>query len=559
MGELVRGEGSQHRRNGTTFAKRIAAGLLSAVVGAGCFADAAPMDEASDAPVDPPQQGSEIDDVDDGIEGEGGRDLDGLVPPSSPNGSFYVKDNKLFDFNGKEFLIRGVSTPWSYYPKEVYENIKVLKTDGKANTVRVVIDRRFGHAPTDEGIKSVIRRCVENKLAVVLTLMDYTGLNSESDLKGAADFWISKASWLRSAEFKKYVMINIANEWLGMWGNYSVWMNTYKREIKRMRDAGLDHTLVVDAEGYGQETVSLTHDKFGANQLVNELNGSVDGYGDNILFALHMYDNFYSDKIVRDAMTAVERNLRLPGSSKAGFIIEEFAADHHRGGSGVCPDGVTARPGICPVAENTIINESNGRTTGDVTQSKIGWIAWSWKGNNSDLSSLDISTSWNSLVPTSWGSRVVSGANGLAATSVEASIFGVNDLYGKISVWQEAESGVLTGLKTSTAGSGYSGLSYVDGETFDAPGHKLLVTVDVPSAKDLLLQIKYRIREGYGNKINFVKVNGGSARSVLFENVKGSWGFKDVGIYRFEKGRNAIEIAWGWGYMDIDAVKVFEP
>jgi mannan endo-1,4-beta-mannosidase len=56
-------------------------------------------------------------------------------------------------------------------------------------------------------------------------------------------------------------------------------------------------------------------------------------------------------------------------------------------------------------------------------QSKgVGWLAWSWYGNSSNLSYLDLVTGPNGNL-TDWGKTVVNGSNGIKETSKKAGIY----------------------------------------------------------------------------------------------------------------------------------------
>ena len=52
----------------------------------------------------------------------------------------------------------------------------------------------------------------------------------------------------------------------------------------------------------------------------------------------------------------------------------------------------------------------------------IGYIAWSWTGNNADTAQLDLAADWEGPL-TPWGESVLLGENGITETSVKASIF----------------------------------------------------------------------------------------------------------------------------------------
>ena len=53
---------------------------------------------------------------------------------------------------------------------------------------------------------------------------------------------------------KKYIIINIANEWMGTWNKGGIWGDTYASVIKSMKAIDIENVIMVDASGYGQET-----------------------------------------------------------------------------------------------------------------------------------------------------------------------------------------------------------------------------------------------------------------------------------------------------------------
>lgn len=54
----------------------------------------------------------------------------------------------------------------------------------------------------------------------------------------------------------------------------------------------------------------------------------------------------------------------------------------------------------------------------------VGYMGWSWSGNDSSTKSLDIAVGWNAARLSTWGTRLLLGADGIAATSRRASVFG---------------------------------------------------------------------------------------------------------------------------------------
>ena len=65
--------------------------------------------------------------------------------------------------------------------------------------------------------------------------------------------------------------------------------------------------------------------------------------------------------------------------------------------------------------EDAIINTA--------TTAAIGWLAWSWSGNGSEVGYLDMVNGFNASSHSWWGDRIISGANGWQQTSKQASVY----------------------------------------------------------------------------------------------------------------------------------------
>lgn len=118
----------------------------------------------------------------------------------------------------------------------------------------------------------------------------------------------------------------------------------------------------------------------------------------------------------------------------------------------------------------------------------------------------------------------------------------------------EAETGTLNGTTVSTGRSGYSGTGFVTG--FDNTGDAVTVTVNVPSAGNRNLKIGYAIETGWGDKKNYVYVNGVSLGEINFVNSNGVFTECIVGSTAFNQGNNTIKVEKSWGWFDVDYVKV---
>jgi len=112
-----------------------------------------------------------------------------------------------------------------------------------------------------------------------------------------------------------------------------------------------------------------------------------------------MYDVYNSAQVVTDYLTKfLAKGLPL--------IVGEFAADH---GS----DPVTGKKK--EVDEGTILSLCQ--------QQGVGYAGWSWSGNSADLVSLDMTNNFDVNSLTTWGTRLIRGANGIQETAKVCSMF----------------------------------------------------------------------------------------------------------------------------------------
>ncbi|MBM7603965.1 mannan endo-1,4-beta-mannosidase [Metabacillus crassostreae] len=303
------------------------------------------------------------------------------APVKAANG-FYVSGNILYDATGTPFVMRGINHAHSWFKSDSTTAIIAIAATG-ANTVRIVLSDGSQYTKDDiTTVRNLISLAEQNNLIAVLEVHDTTGKDDTASLNSAVDYWISIKDALIGKEDK--VIINIANEWYGTW-NGSNWADAYKQAIPKLRNAGLTHTLIVDSAGWGQYPASI-HDYgksvFNADPLKNTM------------FSIHMYEYAGGDA------ATVKSNIDGVINQGLALIIGEFGYKHTDG----------------DVDEATIMSYSQ--------QKGVGWLAWSWKGNGSEWSYLDLTSDWAGNSLTSWGDTIVNGSNGIKATSVPSPVFG---------------------------------------------------------------------------------------------------------------------------------------
>ncbi|AQZ68439.1 Endo-1,4-beta-xylanase A precursor [[Actinomadura] parvosata subsp. kistnae] len=395
-----------------------------------------------------------------------------IVPaPAHAAVGLRVSGTKILEANGNAFVMRGVSHAHTWYTSQTssFANIKALR----ANTVRVVLSGGRWTPNNATDVANVVSLCRQNRLICVLENHDTTGYGEQSGaytLDQAVDYWSSVRSALTGTE--DFIIVNIGNEPYGN-NNVSAWTAATSNAITRMRSLGFQHMLMVDAPNWGQDWQFTMRD--------NAKTVAAADTQKNTVFSIHMYGVFD---------TAAEITAYLDAFQTAGLplVIGEFGFNHSDGD----PD------------EDTIMAQAVSRG--------IGYIGWSWSGNGGGVEYLDMVTNFNPAALTSWGQRIFNGANGIAATSREATYFsgGSTDTTAPTTPGTPAASGITsTGAtltwtaSTDSGGSGLAGYDvYREQGTTDpllgsATTNSVTLTGLTPSTQ---YQVYVRARDGAGNQ-----------------------------------------------------------
>jgi hypothetical protein len=301
----------------------------------------------------------------------------------SPGSGMRVDGRQLLDADGSPVVLRGINHPHVWYQDRVaaFEHI----ADTGANSIRVVLstgDRWTKTSATD--LEDVIDRCQANGLICMLEVHDTTGFGEQSgaiSLDQAADYWIEMAPVLNGNE--TFVMVNIGNEPYGN-NDTEAWAGDTSNAISKLRAAGLNHVIVVDAPNWGQDWSNTM-------QANAESVLAADSQGDTML-SVHMYEVYGQESTIRSYLEYyVDRNLPI--------MVGEFGHFH----------------GDQEVDEDAILAESQ--------RLGVGWMAWSWSGNSGGVEYLDLTNGFDPDSLTDWGERIVNGPDGIAQTSQSAGGF----------------------------------------------------------------------------------------------------------------------------------------
>lgn len=295
---------------------------------------------------------------------------------------FYVDGTKLFDANGNEFVMRGINHPHSWFKDKLETAIPAIAATG-ANSVRIVLsDGQQWTKDPIEDVERIVELCKEYKLICILEVHDNTGMNEIDRLLNTADYWVEMKPVLDAN--KEYVILNISNEWVGDW-EAETWYQGYSQAVKKLRDAGIKNTIMIDAAGWGQYAEPIG--KYGKTLLEEDPDK-------NLVFSVHMYG------AAGKSPRVIEQNLKYATNNGLCVVVGEFGYNHSDG----------------DVDEEYIMKYC--------CENDIGYLGWSWKGNGGGVEYLDIALDWegNSLSE-DWGEKLVNGENGIRETAEVCSVF----------------------------------------------------------------------------------------------------------------------------------------
>lgn len=303
--------------------------------------------------------------------------------PTPAAAGLHISNGRLLEGNGNDFVMRGVNHAHAWYPGET-RSLADIKALG-ANSVRVVLSdgHRWTRNSADD-VAAVIDDCRTNRLICVLEVHDTTGYGEEAaagTLDHAVDYWISLKDVLAGEE--DYVVVNIGNE---PWGNTDPagWTQPTIAAVQKLRGAGFEHTIMVDAPNWGQDWQGVMR----ANaRTVYE--ADVTG---NLIFSIHMYSVYDTAQEITDYLEGF-------AAAKLPVLIGEFGGPADQWGD---PD------------EDTVMATAE--------RLDLGYLAWSWSGNTDPV--LDLAIGFDPARLSSWGQRIFHGDDGIARTSREATVFG---------------------------------------------------------------------------------------------------------------------------------------
>jgi mannan endo-1,4-beta-mannosidase len=193
--------------------------------------------------------------------------------------TMYVKGKDLYSACGEKVVIRGVNEMfiWSKSRNGSMILPEIAKTG--ANGVRLV----WTTQGSVEELDALIGNCLKEQMIPIPELHDATG--DFSKLPMCLAYWTRPEVLKIIQKYKKWVIVNIANE-VGMWSDSDQkYEEHYKKAITQLREAGIDVPLMIDAGSWGnnERYVVNTSESLMAHDPLHNLIFSVHTYwgGDN--------------------------------------------------------------------------------------------------------------------------------------------------------------------------------------------------------------------------------------------------------------------------------------
>jgi len=313
-----------------------------------------------------------------------------LLTASSAFAGWSVSGTKVLDPNGNNFIFRGVNHAHTWYTSSTSKAMTDIAATG-ANSIRVVLSNGTQWTRNNGAdVANIISLCKSNKLVCVLEVHDSTGYGEQTtatNISKAAEYWVSSDIKNAIIGQEDYVIVNIANEPYGNNTNASTYTSETSAAVKALRNAGLTHLIMVDAPAWGQDWQGIMRDN--AQTIF-----AADSLG-NTMFSVHMYE-------VYNNATAVQNYLTSFLAKGHALIVGEFGTENNGNN----------------VDEASILQYTQ--------QMGIGYMGWSWSGNGSCCTALDIAINFDPSNLSTWGDFLINSANGIKATSKLATNFGSN-------------------------------------------------------------------------------------------------------------------------------------
>lgn len=231
--------------------------------------------------------------------------------PATIIGKFEVKDDKILDSTGVQFVPQGVNVNGPKWPwdRPTIPDASLIADVWKCNIVRVNCWPQFVvNNSNNLDLDGIVNAFTAKKVVTVLEDHHFTGrYPTAAELATATNWWVAQANKYKN---NGYVWFNLMNE-PGESGLPvpAEWLNVHKALIQAIRNTGANNIIVCDEHGFGQ-----------ANGFDNNASSAALAYGEtltsqfkNIVFSLHLYSNWMygQDKLNKYTDAATTKKLAV--------------------------------------------------------------------------------------------------------------------------------------------------------------------------------------------------------------------------------------------------------
>lgn len=328
-------------------------------------------------------------------------------------GNLTVQGRFLYGTNGQQIILRGINLPllddWSFPGND---KLAELEQTG-ANAVRIQWYINYPHKDRPSysvaDLDNFLSKFKTSRMIPILGLWDFT-CESDPNLLNTTEltsWWTSEPVLTVLKKHQQYLIINLANElgiyrWAGdedaRQAALTAFKDAYKKAITKIRSAGLNMPIMIDAPDCGTSIHAFTN-------IGQELIDHDPQH--NLLLSVHPYWAEY------DGMVEIQNtiNANLP------IVFGEFGNKQTSNGDSCYFD-----------LDGTL--ENHAPSTGFTYQNllatlkinDIGWLAWGWGPDNCASRQISEDGTFGNLTP--YGQDIVNNVNyGLKNTAVKPSMF----------------------------------------------------------------------------------------------------------------------------------------
>lgn len=211
--------------------------------------------------------------------------------------TMYVKGRDLYTACGEKVVIRGVNEMFIWSKNKTGSVIlpEIAKTG--ANGVRLV----WTTSGAVDELDQLIGNCLAQQMIPIPELHDATG--DFSKLPACLSYWTKPEVLKVIQKYKKWIVVNIANEVGSHNDSDQKYEENYKNAITHLRAAGIDVPLMIDAGSWGnnERYVVNTSESLMAHDPLH-----------NLIFSVHTYWKGDNQKARLDTLISVMKRKNMP-------------------------------------------------------------------------------------------------------------------------------------------------------------------------------------------------------------------------------------------------------